>query len=65
MNNRDKTIGIYVHIPFCVQKCPYCAFNSIATAHLPSGIWDAYSDAVLRELSFHIEKRPELSDRAL
>ena len=61
----DKTVGIYVHIPFCVQKCPYCAFNSIATAHLPSGIWDAYSDAVLRELSFYIAKRPELSDRML
>lgn len=24
-----KKIGIYVHIPFCVQKCPYCDFFSI------------------------------------
>jgi oxygen-independent coproporphyrinogen-3 oxidase len=21
--------GLYVHIPFCVTKCPYCAFHSI------------------------------------
>ena len=21
-------LGIYVHIPWCVEKCPYCDFNS-------------------------------------
>ncbi len=61
----DKTIGIYVHIPFCVQKCPYCAFNSIGGPRVSGDMWDACSDAVLRELSFHIAKRPGLSDRAL
>ena len=25
-----KEIGIYVHIPFCKQKCKYCDFNSFA-----------------------------------
>lgn len=24
-----KSIGIYIHIPFCEQKCPYCDFYSI------------------------------------
>ena len=23
-----KDLGIYVHIPFCIKKCPYCDFNS-------------------------------------
>ncbi|MBU1086316.1 MAG: radical SAM family heme chaperone HemW [Candidatus Omnitrophica bacterium] len=23
-----KSLGIYVHIPFCVKKCDYCNFNS-------------------------------------
>ena len=23
-----KNLGIYIHIPFCVQKCPYCGFLS-------------------------------------
>jgi len=24
-----KKIGLYIHIPFCIKKCPYCDFNSI------------------------------------
>lgn len=23
-----ESLGVYVHIPFCVHKCPYCDFNS-------------------------------------
>ena len=24
----SDTIGLYVHLPWCVKKCPYCDFNS-------------------------------------
>lgn len=33
--------GIYVHIPFCKQKCVYCAFYSVASDRLKSAYWDA------------------------
>jgi oxygen-independent coproporphyrinogen-3 oxidase len=23
-------MGLYVHVPFCLQKCPYCSFFSVA-----------------------------------
>ena len=23
-----KSIGLYVHLPWCIHKCPYCDFNS-------------------------------------
>ncbi|HHU3576929.1 TPA: hypothetical protein ACUBGA_003248, partial [Escherichia coli] len=23
-------LSLYIHIPWCVQKCPYCDFNSHA-----------------------------------
>ncbi|MGH8243956.1 MAG: radical SAM family heme chaperone HemW, partial [Steroidobacteraceae bacterium] len=26
----NATIAIYVHLPWCVRKCPYCDFNSHA-----------------------------------
>lgn len=29
MKNKNKTISLYVHIPFCVQKCRYCDFLSM------------------------------------
>ena len=28
--------GVYIHWPFCAQKCPYCDFNS----HVRHGGWD-------------------------
>lgn len=32
----SPAFGIYVHWPFCAQKCPYCDFNS----HVRFGGWD-------------------------
>ncbi len=42
-------LGIYVHFPWCLKKCPYCDFLSVAAARneIPHR---AYADAVLREL---------------
>ncbi len=37
------TIGIYIHIPFCDQKCPYCDFFSISDIKE----YDRYTEAVL------------------
>ena len=31
-----ESFGVYVHWPFCAQKCPYCDFNS----HVRLGGWD-------------------------
>lgn len=42
-----QTIGIYVHIPFCQSKCPYCDFYSITdVARIPE-----YLDALKKEMS--------------
>jgi oxygen-independent coproporphyrinogen-3 oxidase len=47
-NGQDPGFAIYVHWPFCAQKCPYCDFNS----HVRHGGWDeqAYLSAYLTEL---------------
>ena len=33
-------LGLYIHIPFCQKKCPYCDFNTYA------GLQSLYQDTV-------------------
>lgn len=41
-------LALYIHIPWCVRKCPYCDFNShTASPVLPE---QAYVDALLADL---------------
>ena len=40
-------LGLYVHWPFCVAKCPYCDFNSHVRAQIDQPDWRA---AYLRAL---------------
>jgi len=48
--------GIYVHWPYCAQKCPYCDFNSHVRERFSETRW---SDAILRELEFVAGLQPE------
>ncbi|MCL1078312.1 radical SAM family heme chaperone HemW [Parashewanella spongiae] len=42
-------LSLYVHIPWCVQKCPYCDFNSHGQkGPLPE---NAYIDALIEDLT--------------
>ncbi len=54
-------LHLYVHIPFCLHKCPYCDFNSHASARPP---WDSYHRALLRELD-RWARHPAFTGRTL
>lgn len=41
-------LSLYIHVPWCVRKCPYCDFNSHqAGEQIPEA---AYIDALIRDL---------------
>lgn len=40
-------LSLYIHLPWCVKKCPYCDFNSHASQGIPEA---AYIDALLLDL---------------
>lgn len=42
-----KAAGIYIHIPFCVRKCPYCSFTSFTYKKIPE---EEYINAILKEI---------------
>lgn len=55
-------LSLYIHIPWCVEKCPYCDFNSHA---LKSKIPEVdYVDALIADLDADIT-RFDLSERPL
>lgn len=55
----DIPLALYVHLPWCMRKCPYCDFNSHAVrSRIPEV---EYVDALIRDLDFELrdsEPRP-------
>lgn len=48
--------GLYVHVPFCKNKCGYCGFYSATDAY---DLTERYFDAVLKDLSARKRKKYE------
>jgi putative oxygen-independent coproporphyrinogen III oxidase len=56
----EPSLALYVHMPWCVRKCPYCDFNS---HQLKSAAPDtAYIDALIRDFDGEL---PRLSGRRI
>jgi oxygen-independent coproporphyrinogen-3 oxidase len=56
-----KDLHLYLHIPFCQAKCPYCHFFSEtpATAAIPVPAYGQYlqSDLIRKKREFNLEER--------
>ncbi len=55
----QRGIGLYIHLPWCLRKCPYCDFNSHAT-ELDAFPENQYTDCLIKDLESCAES---LSDR--
>lgn len=53
-----KRIGVYIHIPFCVNKCPYCDFYSIKynKYNNKSNLENQYFEALVHEINSYKKK---------
>ncbi|MEW6992331.1 radical SAM family heme chaperone HemW [Colwelliaceae bacterium 6441] len=65
----EQPLSLYIHIPWCVEKCPYCDFNSHALPHQKStqkaGVPElAYVEELIKDLDSDI-KRFNLGKRKL
>ena len=60
-----KDLELYLHIPFCRQKCRYCDFlsaplaadNSTADGYVPEAYVDALLAQIVQESQFYQERR--------
>ncbi|MGZ6071020.1 MAG: radical SAM family heme chaperone HemW, partial [Myxococcaceae bacterium] len=55
-------VGLYVHFPYCLRRCPYCDFTIAVARRVPGS---RYADAVLAELRLRLEQRPAWAGRPL
>ena len=58
-----KSIGLYVHLPWCIHKCPYCDFNSHEASFDKVKVLERdYFKNLIKEFSFYKEL---ISDRQI
>jgi oxygen-independent coproporphyrinogen-3 oxidase len=55
-------LGVYVHFPYCLSKCPYCDFASTVAKEIPE---ERYAKAIVSELKLRLEGFPQLAGRSL
>jgi oxygen-independent coproporphyrinogen-3 oxidase len=50
--NPEKIPGLYIHIPFCITKCPYCDFYSLTSiSAIP-----AFLEALFKEMEMYCNR---------
>lgn len=49
----EKSLGIYIHVPFCEKKCDYCDFYSLPKKG--EADFDDYAENLLREIALYEE----------
>ena len=47
MTDMDRKTGLYIHFPFCVKKCNYCAFLSF---NADESVRRDYANALMHEI---------------
>ena len=60
MSRDDRSLGLYVHWPFCKAKCPYCDFNSHVSAQVDHAAFQAGMLAEMHHLVTRLDQPSRL-----
>lgn len=60
-DRRPDRLGLYIHWPFCLSKCPYCDFNSHLAQDIDSDLWQR---AMLDELDWMLERAEQITSKS-
>jgi oxygen-independent coproporphyrinogen III oxidase len=52
----ERTVGVYVHVPFCERVCPYCDFAVVAARRLAAADEERYVAGLLTELAARVPR---------
>jgi oxygen-independent coproporphyrinogen III oxidase len=55
-------VGVYIHVPFCLQRCTYCDFNTYSGL---LSLEDAYVEALTQEVRLRAERAVSVQARTL
>ena len=47
-----RSLGIYIHIPYCAKKCAYCDFYSVPSCETSK----AYCNALIKQIESYKKK---------
>ena len=63
---KEKALNVYLHLPYCIQRCAYCHFKTTTLRKTQLAEIDRYIQALCREIEiaserFHLRERPTIS----
>ena len=58
-SHKKSPLGLYIHWPFCVSKCPYCDFNSHLQQSVNPDDWRAAYRTELQHLARRLTEQTE------
>jgi len=56
---RINSLGIYIHVPFCKSKCPYCDFYSVLFKNDENSKEKPYFSAILKQIDAFLKENEE------
>jgi len=60
----ERELSLYLHVPFCASKCPYCDFYSDTAERLGLSP-EEYFDLLAKEIELLLAEEPHLAERPM